>query len=178
MESRDAALVDSLIRTVDDFPKPGIVFCDIAPVLASPTGLAAAIAGVAAGCPDGLDAVVGVEARGFIVGAPVAVALGCGFVPVRKPGKLPGPLLSHEYQLEYGHETLAVQADALRRGARVVIVDDVLATGGTIAATAALVRKLGASVAGVSVLLELGFLEGRSVVTGAGVGEIASVVVR
>jgi len=178
MMTSDAALVDSLIRTVDDFPKPGIVFCDIAPVLASPTGLAAVVAGVAAGCPDGVDAVVGVEARGFIVGAPVALALGCGFVPVRKPGKLPGSVIRHDYVLEYGTETLTVQADALPPGARVVVVDDVLATGGTIAATIALVGKLGATVAGVSVLLELEFLEGRSAVKSAGVTEIASLVTR
>jgi len=172
------ALVDELIRSVPDFPRPGVEFFDIAPVLASSAGLAAAVDALAASCAGPVDAVVGVEARGFIVGAPTAIALGCGFVPVRKPGKLPGPVLSHSYSLEYGQETLAIQRDALRPGARVLLVDDVLATGGTIGATAALVATLGATVTGVSVLLELSFLEGRRRLTEAGLQEVHAVVTR
>ena len=172
------ALVDQLIRTVPDFPKPGVEFYDIAPVLASPDGLAAAMHELAASCSEPVDAVVGMEARGFIVGAPVAVALGCGFVPVRKPGKLPGPVLSHSYSLEYGQETLAMQRDALQPGSRVLLVDDVLATGGTIGATAALVGALGATVVAVSVLMELSFLGGRRRLTEAGLAELHAVVTR
>lgn len=172
------ALVDDLIRTVADFPRPGVEFFDIAPVLSAPDGLATAVRELAAGCPAPVDVVVGMEARGFIVGAPVAIALGCGFVPVRKPGKLPGPVLSHSYSLEYGQETLAIQRDAMSPGARVLLVDDVLATGGTIAATAALVATLGATVVGVSVLLELSFLAGRQRLSEDGLGEVHSVVTR
>lgn len=172
------ALVDQLIRTVPDFPKPGVEFFDIAPVLASPAGLAAAVDELAASCAEPVDAVVGMEARGFIVGAPVAVALGCGFVPVRKPGKLPGPVLSHSYALEYGQETLALQRDALPTGARVLLIDDVLATGGTVGATAALVGALGAEVVGVSVLLELSFLRGRHRLAEAGLSNLHAVVTR
>lgn len=172
------ALIDELIRTVPDFPKPGVEFFDIAPVLASPVGLATAVHELAASCTEQVDAVVGMEARGFIVGAPVAVALGCGFVPVRKPGKLPGPVLSHSYALEYGQETLSIQRDALQPGARVLLIDDVLATGGTVSATAALVATLGATVVGVSVLLELSFLHGRRRLAEAGLGGLHAVVTR
>ncbi|PKQ32693.1 MAG: adenine phosphoribosyltransferase [Actinobacteria bacterium HGW-Actinobacteria-2] len=159
--AENRALIASLIRDVVDFPQPGIVFKDITPLLGSPTGYAAAIAELAAAAPDGVDYVVGMEARGFVFAGPVALALGAGFVPVRKPGKLPSAVYTQTYALEYGEETLAIHADALPAGARVMIVDDVLATGGTIAATVDLVRRLGAEVVQVSVLLELGFLNGR-----------------
>ena len=170
--------VDSLVRTVSDFPKPGIEFYDIAPVLGSAEGLRAAVDALVAGCPTEIDVVVGVEARGFIVGAPVAVAMGCGFVPVRKPGKLPGAVISHSYSLEYGEATLSVQLDAFARGSRVLLVDDVLATGGTIAAAASLTEQLGGVVAGVSVLLELGQLGGRERLARAGLEDVHAVVTR
>ena len=139
-----------------------MTFKDITPLLASPAGLAAAVEGLTAAAPEGIDVVVALEARGFIFGAPVALALGVGFVPVRKPDKLPREHVEITYDLEYGTETLAVHADALRPGQRVLVVDDVLATGGTIAATAELVQTLGAEVAAVAVVLELGFLDGRA----------------
>ncbi|MGD7707116.1 adenine phosphoribosyltransferase [Microlunatus sp. Y2014] len=171
-----ARVVADLVRTVPDFPSPGVLFSDIAPVLADPAGLAAAVHAMAEAVPGPIDAVVGVEARGFILGAPVALALGCGFVPVRKPGKLPGALVSHSYALEYGESTLTMQVDALPPGARVWIVDDVLATGGTVVATADLVRQVGGVTVGVGVLLELPDLGGRDRIVGAGLGPVCSVV--
>jgi adenine phosphoribosyltransferase len=121
--------------------------------------------------------VMGMEARGFIFGAPVALALGVGFVPVRKPSKLPRATLTASYDLEYGYETLAVHADAIAPGARVLIVDDVLATGGTIAATADLVRRLGARLAGVTVVMELGFLSGREFLARRGIRNVTALCV-
>ena len=168
--------LDTLVRDVVDYPKPGIVFKDITPLLGDPGGLAATVDALAsqgiasAGGP--IDAVVGIEARGFILAAPVALALGVGFVPVRKAGKLPGPTFELSYTLEYGSETLQVHQDAFRAGARVLVVDDVLATGGTLAATTELVRRCGAEVVGVSLLLELGFLAGRDQVPGLPVSSL------
>ncbi|QWC86704.1 adenine phosphoribosyltransferase [Nocardioidaceae bacterium] len=161
----EAAL--DLIRDVPDFPEPGIVFKDIAPLLAHPAALAAVVRGLAAAGRDeqGLTAVthvVGVESRGFLFGVPVAQALDVAFVPVRKPGKLPGEVHRVSYALEYGEEVLEVQTDALTAGDRVLVVDDVLATGGTLAASVDLVARCGAEVAGTVVLLELGFLDGRA----------------
>ena len=152
----------SLIVDVSDFPRPGIGFKDITPLLASPSGLAAAVTGLVEAAPADVDVVVGLEARGFLFGPPVALALGVGFVPVRKPGKLPRECVSVTFDLEYGSDTVSMHTDALQPGQRVLIVDDVLATGGTVAATVDLVHLLGATVAGVSVVLELGFLPGRS----------------
>ena len=154
------------IRDVPDFPKPGIVFKDIAPLLADPEGFAAVVDELAQHAvrgPDGqrIDKVVGMEARGFILGAPVAYRTGAGFVPVRKAGRLPGRTHHIAYALEYGEAALEVQADAFTAGDRVLVVDDVLATGGTVEATVELVRRCGGEVVGVSVLLELGFLGGR-----------------
>ena len=162
-----AAVFASLIRDVPDFPQPGVVFKDITPLLASPDALAAVVEALALHGRDhrgrpAVDKVVGIEARGFILAAPVALALGVGFVPVRKQGKLPGPTHEVSYALEYGQATLAVHHDAFAPGDRILVVDDVLATGGTVAATADLVARAGASVAHVAVLLELGFLGGRS----------------
>jgi len=171
-----AGLIAGLIAEVPDFPKPGITFSDITPLLASPEGLAAAVAGLVAVAPKGIDAVVALEARGFIFGGPVALALGVGFVPVRKPNKLPREHVSITYELEYGTETLAMHTDALRPGARVLVVDDVLATGGTLAATAELVHRLGAEVAAVAVVLELGFLDGRARLHGAGLTDVRALV--
>ena len=163
----DAAL--DLIRDIADFPEPGIVFKDIAPLLGDPAALAAVVRGLAAAGRDaeGLTTVthvIGVESRGFLFGVPVAQELGVGFVPVRKPGKLPGDVHEVSYTLEYGEETLEIQTDALAAGDRVLIVDDVLATGGTLAAAHQLVGRCGAETAGAAVLLELGFLGGRSAI--------------
>jgi len=153
----------TLLRDVPDFPKPGILFKDITPVLADAHAFAAAIAEMAAPWREQrLDAVVGIESRGFILGAALAHELGTGFVPVRKPGKLPARTLSLDYALEYGSDRLQIHADALPPGARVVVVDDVLATGGTLKAALALTRQQGAEVVGAAVLLELGFLDARA----------------
>ena len=153
----------TLLRDVPDFPKPGILFKDITPVLADAHAFAAAIAEMAAPWREQrLDAVVGIESRGFILGAALAHELGTGFVPVRKPGKLPARTLSLDYALEYGSDRLQIHADALPPGARVIVVDDVLATGGTLKAALALTRQQGAEVVGAAVLLELGFLGART----------------
>jgi adenine phosphoribosyltransferase len=169
-------LVASLIRDVPDFPKAGVVFKDITPLLASAAGYRAAIDELVATVTTDIDVVVGMEARGFIFAGPVALRLGAGFVPVRKPGKLPGDVLSETFALEYGNETLTVHADAIHPGTKVLIVDDVLATGGTVGATAALVERLGGEVVQVSVLMELGFLGGRAHLARQGLVEAAAVL--
>jgi adenine phosphoribosyltransferase len=154
------------VRDVADFPEPGIVFKDVTPLLADPKAFAAAVDGLASPYRAArVDKVAGIEARGFIFGAPVAQSLGVGFVPVRKKGKLPGDVMAASYDLEYGTATIEVTADAFSAGDRVLIVDDVLATGGTAAATVDLVRRCGAEVVGIAVLMELGFLAGRDVLT-------------
>ncbi|WP_395658765.1 adenine phosphoribosyltransferase [Nocardioides sp.] len=155
-----------LIADVPDFPSPGILFKDITPLLADHTALREVVDALAAPARDSggapvVDKVLGMESRGFILGAPVALALGVGFVPVRKGGKLPRETFEVSYTLEYGEATLEVHRDALRPGDRVLLVDDVLATGGTARATVDLVEQCGASVHGVAVLMELGFLPGR-----------------
>jgi adenine phosphoribosyltransferase len=150
------------VRTVPDFPEPGIQFKDITPILADPALLRFAVERLAAPFEDaGLDAVLGIESRGFILGAMLADHLGIGFVPVRKAGKLPAATVSRTYDLEYGTDTVEMHADALPAGARVLVHDDVIATGGTAAATAGLVRDVEAEVAGYAFLIELGFLKGR-----------------
>ncbi len=155
-------LLRQRVRDVADFPKPGIVFKDIAPLLADHVAFAGAVDAIVNHHGRGtVDKVVGIEARGFIIAAPVAYHTGAGFVPVRKKGKLPGATLETSYALEYGEATLEVAADAFEPGDRVLIVDDVLATGGTVEATIDLVRRAGAEVVGLSVLLELSFLAGR-----------------
>lgn len=169
-------LIASLIRDVPDFPKPGVVFKDITPLLASAEGLRAVVDELVATAPDNIDVVVGMEARGFIFAAPVALELGAGFVPVRKPGKLPGDVYSQSFALEYGQETLTVHQDAVRPGARVMVIDDVLATGGTIGATAGLLRQLGAELIHVSVVMELGFLKGRELLAAQGVKDYSAVL--
>ena len=154
------------IRDVPDYPKPGIVFKDITPLLADHTAFAAVVDAIVAYYGRGtIDKVVGIEARGFILAAPVAYHFGAGFVPVRKKGKLPAATLAESYELEYGSETIEVHQDAFTQGEQVLIVDDVLATGGTAKAAADLVRRAGAEVAGMSVLMELGFLNGRDRLT-------------
>lgn len=154
-----------LIRDVPDFPQPGILFRDITPLLADGPALRQAVDALAFAFSD-VDAVVGIESRGFIVGAPVAYALGVGLVLVRKEGRLPRETEREAYALEYGTNTLEMHADALAPGQRVLIVDDVLATGGTAAAAAALVTRMGGDVAGIAVLIELTGLGGRDALTG------------
>jgi adenine phosphoribosyltransferase len=154
-------LIRARIRDIPDYPQPGVVFKDITPLLADGAAFAAVVGALAAGHGH-IDKVAGIEARGFILAAPVACALGAGFVPVRKAGKLPGPTHAQTYQLEYGTATIEVHTDAFEPGDQVLVIDDVLATGGTAAATADLVRRCGAQVAAVSVLMELGFLNGRA----------------
>ncbi|WP_077797748.1 adenine phosphoribosyltransferase [Streptomyces sp. JHA26] len=156
-------LLLSRIRDVVDYPEPGVVFKDITPLLADPvafTALTDALAEVAG--RTGATKVVGLEARGFILGAPVALRSGLGFVPVRKAGKLPGATLGQAYDLEYGSAEIEVHAEDLSADDRVLIVDDVLATGGTAEASVQLIRRAGAQVAGLAVLMELGFLDGRA----------------
>jgi len=174
-----ASALRRLVVDVPDHPEPGVVFKDIVPLLADPDGLAAVVAALADAGRDEhgavvVDKVVGMEARGFILGAPVALALGVGFVPVRKAGKLPRATHAVSYALEYGAETLEVHQDSLAPGERVLLVDDVLATGGTAAATRDLVAACGASAVGLAVLMELSFLPGRAAV---GDVPITSVVV-
>ena len=155
-----AELVKARLRDVPDYPQPGVMFKDITPLLADGPALAAVVTALSSG-HEGVHKVAGIEARGFILAAPVAIQLGAGFVPVRKQGKLPGPTYAQSYDLEYGSATIEVHQDAFAPGERVLIVDDVLATGGTGAATVELVRKAGAEVAGIAVILELSFLHGR-----------------
>lgn len=177
--SVDAARRDrvaSLIRDVPDFPKPGVVFKDITPLLAAPQGFRDAVDELVEAVPQRVDVVVGMEARGFIFAAPVALALEAGFVPVRKPGKLPGVTIEESFDLEYGSETLVMHKDAISRGSRVLIVDDVLATGGTVGATAQLIRQLGADVVHVGVVVELGFLGGRQRLAASGIDRCTAVV--
>ena len=156
-----------LIRDIPDFPKPGVVFKDITPLLADDVAFATAIEGLSEPFADrGIDRVLGIEARGFIVAAPVAYRFGAGFVPVRKAGKLPWKIEREEYELEYGTDLLEVHRDAVKPGEAVLIVDDVMATGGTAAATVRLVEKLGGQVAGLAFLIELDFLHGRDQLDG------------
>lgn len=164
--ARDA--MDRLIADVPDYPQPGVVFKDITPLLADHTGFEAAVKALASAGRDEsgavvVDKVIGMEARGFILAAPVALSLGAGFIPVRKPGKLPRECHVESYTLEYGSATLEMHKDAVSPGDRVLLVDDVLATGGTIAATRRLVEASGGVVVGAAVLMELGFLSGRDV---------------
>ncbi|MEJ7707027.1 MAG: adenine phosphoribosyltransferase [Nocardioidaceae bacterium] len=160
------ALLSGLIRDVPDFPEPGVVFKDISPLLADPHGFRTVVSELAEVGRDSSGAatvnkVVGIEARGFILAAPVALALNAGFVAVRKAGKLPRATHQESYDLEYGHATLEVHRDALASGDRVLVIDDVLATGGTITATRKLIERCGATVRGVAVLIELGSMSGR-----------------
>lgn len=157
----------SRIRDVPDFPRPGIVFKDIMPLLADAGALHEAVEQLAAYAePRRTDLILGAEARGFILGAALAYRLGCGFVAARKPGKLPWHTVSVEYALEYGTDSLEVQQDALSAGTRVLVHDDVLATGGTARAKVDLVERLGGIVVGVAFLVELAFLDGRRQLAG------------
>jgi adenine phosphoribosyltransferase len=155
----------ALIRDVPDFPQKGIVFKDITPLLADEVAFSSVIDMVVVHFGRGnVEKVVGIEARGFILASPVAYHFGAGFVPVRKAGKLPWESESEQYELEYGTETLEIHKDAFKPGERVLIVDDVLATGGTARATAKLVERLGGIVVGIACLIELGFLGGRKAI--------------
>ncbi|HMB81226.1 MAG TPA: adenine phosphoribosyltransferase [Vicinamibacterales bacterium] len=155
------------IRHVPDFPKAGILFYDITTLLQDPAGLRAAIDSLADPFQGlGIDLVIGVESRGFIFGAPVADRLGAGFVPVRKPGKLPSACVRESYALEYGTDTLEMHEDAVKKGQRVLIVDDLLATGGTARATVNLVKKVGGDVHALAFLIELVGLNGRAKLAG------------
>lgn len=159
--------LEPLIRAIPDFPIPGILFRDITPLLGDPAGFKAMVdLFVDKYRSANVDYVVGIEARGYMLGAPVAYALGAGFVPVRKPGKLPGEKYSEEYALEYGTNTIEIHADAIGRSKRVLVIDDLLATGGTLAATLRLLERLGAHIAGVAVLIELEGLNGRAALPG------------
>ncbi|QBI55111.1 adenine phosphoribosyltransferase [Streptomonospora litoralis] len=161
-----SGLIKAGLRDVPDFPEEGVVFKDITPLLAEPASLRAVVDEIAGRYEKGaVDAVLGLEARGFILGAPVALELGAGFVPVRKAGKLPRETHRASYDLEYGSATVEMHADAVSPGSRVLIVDDVLATGGTARAAVELVDKAGGTVLGFSVLVELGFLQGRRKLT-------------
>ena len=165
-----------LIRAIPDYPKRGIMFRDITTLLLDPQGLRAAVDGLLLPFVNmPIDLVAGIEARGFILGGAIAHELGKGFVPVRKKGKLPSETYQESYALEYGEATIEVHIDAFPAGARVLIVDDVLATGGTAAATAELVRRAGGQVVGLSVLLELSFLNGRRRVPDVSVHALRSV---
>ena len=159
----DKVDIRSLIRTIPDYPKPGILFRDITTLMADPAGLRAAIDGlVLPFLTVGIDYVAGIEARGFILGGAVAHELGRGFVPIRKKGKLPFRCAEVAYALEYGEAVVEMHVDAVRSGERVVLVDDLLATGGTAGAAIRLIEKFGGQVAGAIFLIELGFLKGRA----------------
>ena len=154
--------IKDLIRDVPDFPEPGIVFKDITPVLAHPDAMSTIIDLIVVHFGRGtVDKVVGIEARGFILAAPVAYHFNAGFVPIRKEGKLPWDTVAAEYELEYGSATIELHKDAIESGERVLIVDDVLATGGTARAAASLVERCGGVIRGIACLIELDFLKGR-----------------
>jgi adenine phosphoribosyltransferase len=169
------AYLQSLIRDVPDFPKPGIVFKDFTPLIADPRGLALAVELMANPYRGGgVELVVGAESRGFIFGVAIAQALSAGFVPVRKPGKLPRDVHGVDYALEYGTDRVEIHADAMRPGQRILLVDDLLATGGTLAACGQLIRRTGARIVGTTVLIELMALNGRSKLQE--LGEVRSVL--
>jgi adenine phosphoribosyltransferase len=150
------------IRHVPDFPKPGILFYDISTLLAHPAAWRETVDQLRAAVePLKPDLLAGIESRGFLVAAPLALALGCGFIMLRKRGKLPGPTVPFSYELEYGSDTIEIQKDAVKPGQRVVLLDDLLATGGTLAGSVHLLRKVGAEVVGASTIIELTFLKGR-----------------
>ena len=162
-----AEFLKSRIREVPDFPKPGINFYDITTLLRDPEGFKAAIDGLAAPFAGaGIDIVVGIESRGFILGGAVADRLGAGFCPIRKPGKLPAKTLRESFSLEYGTDAIEIHVDAIQPGQRVLVIDDVLATGGTAKAAASLVKRLGGTLHGLVFLIELDFLNGREKLPG------------
>jgi adenine phosphoribosyltransferase len=163
-----------LVREIPDFPQPGIGFKDITPVLADPRGLDAAVTALAALAPQDVDVVIGAEARGFLLGPALARELGAGFVLARKPGKLPSATVRAEYVLEYGTDALEIHSDAVASGARVLVHDDLLATGGTAKTLCRLVEQLGGTVVGCGFLIELAFLNGRERLAGYDVHALIS----
>lgn len=171
---RVAQLITDNLREIPDFPEPGVLFRDITPLLANGEAFSELISLLAERYRGRIDAVAGLESRGFILAAPLATALGIGMLTVRKAGKLPGPVVGIDYALEYGTARMEVRPDSVPAGARVLVVDDVLATGGTAAASVELLRQCGASIAGVAVLLELAALGGRAKLDGV---EVESAVV-
>src|SRR4051812_6089111 len=171
----DTASLGELIRDIPDWPRPGVVFKDITPLLAEPKAFVSAVDGITDHFAAArIDKVIGVEARGFLFAAPVAYHFGAGLVPVRKPGKLPWEIERQEYELEYGTDLLEIHRDAVAPGERVLIVDDVIATGGTAAATANLVERLGGTVIGLTFVIELDFLHGRNKLPGHRVHSLVS----
>jgi adenine phosphoribosyltransferase len=163
----DEAWLKAYVRDVPDYPKPGIMFKDITPLLGAADAFRASVDALAEPyAATRVDKVIGIEARGFVFAAPVAYGLHAGFIPVRKPGKLPFELEREAYELEYGTDLLEIHRDAIAPGEHVLVVDDVIATGGTAAATARLVARLGGTVVGFAFVLELGFLHGRDNISG------------
>ena len=167
--------LSAFLRDVPDFPKPGILFKDITPLLGDPKALSASIDQMAAMGWDDIDRIVGIESRGFIFGVPLAIHMGLGFTPVRKPGKLPYKTHSEEYTLEYGTDTLEIHQDGVHKDERILVVDDLLATGGTMAATCRLVESAGGHVVGCATIIELAFLEGRKKLEGRRVEALITV---
>ena len=160
--SQSISRLKELVREVPDFPQPGISYKDITTLLKNGEGLRGAIEAMLLPFEkEDIDLVVGVESRGFIMGTPIAMQLGCGFVPVRKPGKLPASTIRQEYTLEYGMDAVEIHQDAVERNQKILMVDDLLATGGTMQAACQLVERLGADIIGISFLIELVFLHGR-----------------
>lgn len=166
--------IKGLVREIPDFPEPGVIFRDITPLLGNAEGFKNSVAELTSRF-DGIqvDRVLGMEARGFIIGAPVAFHLNAGFIPVRKAGKLPWAVVREEYQLEYGSDKLEIHRDAIRPGERILVIDDVLATGGTAQATCRLVEALGGEVVGIGFLIELADLNGRHLMSGHRVESLA-----
>lgn len=158
------ALLQRWVRSIPDWPEPGVTFRDLTPLFADGPAFAGLVRYLSAAAAEfgAIDAVVGIEARGFILGAPVAVELDAGFIPIRKAGKLPGDVYAVSYALEYGEATMEIHSDALSPGHRIVLIDDVLATGGTLAASAQLIARSGATVVGTVVAMELSALDGRA----------------
>ncbi len=169
-----AKLVADHLGEVPDFPREGMVFIDITPLLGDAVAYKASIDALVELASPGIDVVVGMEARGFMFAAPVALQLGVGFVPVRKPGKLPRDVYAESFELEYGRDTLTVHQDAIKPGARVLVIDDVLATGGTIGATSKLIQHLGADLVDVAVVLELTDLSGRAHLADLGIDRVST----
>ena len=165
-----------LIRNIPDFPRPGIQFKDITPLLADSAAFDGVVAVLAEQAPEQVDVICGIESRGFLFGVPMALRLGVGFVPIRKPGKLPGTVLEETFDLEYGSSTLAIHADALVPGQRVLLVDDLLATGGTLLAAHRLVKRLAVQVCQVQVVIELTELAGRRKLTEAGMTDLRALL--
>jgi adenine phosphoribosyltransferase len=170
------ARIASLIRDIPEFPEPGVLFRDITPVLSSAAGFQDVISELLETAPERIDIVAGIEARGFMFAAPLAVAMDVGFVPIRKPGKLPAATFEQSYELEYGYSSLQIHQDAIRPGQRVLVIDDLLASGGTMVAAVDLVRQTGGEVAQVSTVIELEGFDGREKLESANVPSIKSIL--